>query len=181
MRRPPATLAVDRIASPIGAVIVIADAAGLVAVEFADAEARMQRLLERRYGKADLRPTDDPHGASTRLSAYFAGDLAGLDALPVSAAGTPFQQRIWALLRTIGVGTTTTYGALAARLGTPQASRAVGLANALNPVSIVVPCHRVIGSDASLTGYGGGLERKRWLLEHEGAALPVLRKAAATS
>lgn len=181
MARTPITLDLDRVPSPIGDVIVIADDAGLVAVEFAEHEDRMSRLLHIGYGKPDLRAKTDPHGAATRLKTYFAGDLAAVDALPVSVRGTAFQQRIWMMLRTIAAGTTTTYGTLAARLGKPQACRAVGHANGHNPVSIVVPCHRVIGSDGSLTGYGGGVERKRWLLEHEGARLEPLRKAPKTS
>ena len=92
-----------------------------------------------------------------------------LDALPVAAGGTPFQQQVWALLRRIPVGTTTTYAAIAAEMGRPTAVRAVARANATNPVGIVVPCHRVIGTDGRLVGYAGGLHRKRWLLAHEGA------------
>jgi len=91
--------------------------------------------------------------------------------VPVRAGGTPFQRVVWAALREIPPGRTTSYGQLAARLGRPGASRAVGLANGANPVAIAVPCHRVIGADGTLTGYGGGIERKRWLLEHERASL----------
>ncbi|HEX7389242.1 MAG TPA: methylated-DNA--[protein]-cysteine S-methyltransferase, partial [Acidiphilium sp.] len=106
-------------------------------------------------------------GVRDRLNAYFAGDLAAVDTITVRAAGTGFQHRVWTALRTIPPGTTTSYGELAARLGVPKASRAVGLANGANPISIVVPCHRVIGADGRLTGYGGGIERKAWLLDHE--------------
>ena len=88
-----------------------------------------------------------------------------------NTAGTPFQRAVWAALRAIPVGATTTYGAIAAALGKPGASRAVGMANGSNPVAIVVPCHRVVGANASLTGFGGGLPRKRWLLEHEGVQM----------
>lgn len=115
-------------------------------------------------------PAAAPFAAAARqLDAYFAGELTSFD-LPLALAGTPFQRRVWAALREIPYGQTVTYGQLAARLGSPAASRAVGLANGKNPVSIVVPCHRVIGSDGSLTGYGGGLERKRFLLDLEGGA-----------
>ena len=111
----------------------------------------------------------DPFGARERLTAYFAGEIGAIDALPVDLRGTAFQRAVWTALRRIAPGTTITYSALAARAGRPAAVRAAGHANGRNPVSIVVPCHRVVGSDGSLTGYGGGLERKRWLLAHEGA------------
>ncbi len=101
------------------------------------------------------------------IQAYFDGDLTVLDRVPVRTGGTAFQNLVWAALRQIPAAMTTTYGRLAAQIGRPKACRAVGLANGANPVSIVVPCHRVIGADASLTGYGGGLDRKRWLLDHE--------------
>ncbi len=105
-----------------------------------------------------------------QLTAYFAGELTDFD-LPLAPRGTDFQLRVWAALRTIPYGQTTSYGELAAQLGNPGASRAVGLANGRNPIAIIVPCHRVIGSDGGLTGYGGGLDRKRWLLDHERAGL----------
>jgi len=108
--------------------------------------------------------------AIDQLGAYFAGELTDFD-LRLAPHGTDFQRRVWAALRTIPYGTTTSYGELAAELGNPGASRAVGLANGRNPIAIIVPCHRVIGSDGTLTGYGGGLDRKRWLLDHEQAVL----------
>src|ERR1043166_8417273 len=101
-----------------------------------------------------------------QLDAYFARELRVV-ALPLSAKGSGFQQRVWDQLRTIPFGETWSYGALARKLGDPNASRAVGLANGRNPIGIIVPCHRVIGANGSLTGYGGGIERKRWLLAHE--------------
>ncbi len=104
--------------------------------------------------------------ARAQLQAYFAGELRDFE-LPLAANGTPFQQRVWRALCDIPYGETISYGELARRIGQPAASRAVGLANGQNPISIVVPCHRVIGANGSLTGYGGGLERKRWLLAHE--------------
>jgi methylated-DNA-[protein]-cysteine S-methyltransferase len=109
----------------------------------------------------------DPAGLSTALRAYFAGDLHAIDGLPVALVGTEFQRAVWAALREIPCGDTWSYGAVARRIGKPAAVRAVGLANHANPVAIVVPCHRVVGGDGSLTGYGGGLDRKRWLLAHE--------------
>jgi methylated-DNA-[protein]-cysteine S-methyltransferase len=111
-----------------------------------------------------------------QLQAYFAGDLTGFD-LPMSTHGTEFQCRVWAALCDIPYGETISYGELARRVGNPKASRAVGLANGRNPIAIVVPCHRVIGADGSLTGYGGGLERKVWLLEHEAAHGPGAAQA----
>jgi len=104
------------------------------------------------------------------LCRYFEGDIDCLGAIPWRSAGTPFQRKVWTGLTKIPAGETRSYGALAAKLGCPSAVRAVGMANGANPISVVVPCHRVIGSDGSLTGYGGGLDRKRWLLRHEGAA-----------
>jgi len=120
--------------------------------------------------------TADPRGfeaAVEQLAAYFAGELTEFD-LPLALAGTPFQQRVWAELRLIPFGETVSYGELAQRLGQPTASRAVGLANGKNPVSIIVPCHRVVGSGGSLTGYGGGLPRKRYLLDFEQGTFALL-------
>jgi len=127
--------------------------------------------LRRRYGpdQVELTPATGVSAARRALEAYFAGDLSAIDDLPVMTTGTAFQSEVWAALRDIPAGSTTSYGALAARIGRPKAVRAVGLANGANPIGVVVPCHRVIGADASLTGYGGGLDRKRWLLAHEGA------------
>lgn len=162
-------LLTDRVSSPIGEVCVVSDGRSLRAVEFADEQDRMTALLARRGLGAHLEARDDPQGFSSALRAYFDGRIDALDALPVEAGGTPFQRAVWAALRAIPVGSTCSYGALAARLGRPRASRAVGAANGLNPVAIVVPCHRVIGANGRLTGYAGGVERKRWLLAHEGA------------
>ncbi len=105
------------------------------------------------------------------LEAYFDGELDALDALDVAKPGTPFQREVWAELRRIPCGQTISYAELAQRIGRPKAVRAVGMANGANPISIVVPCHRVIGANGTLTGYGGGLDNKRWLLVHEGALL----------
>ncbi|HEY4380710.1 MAG TPA: methylated-DNA--[protein]-cysteine S-methyltransferase [Acidobacteriaceae bacterium] len=163
-------LLTDRIETPIGTLILVADARGNLRVtDWTDHESRMLQLLERHYGKNGFRlePARNPHGLTDPLRRYFAGDLAAIDTLPVETAGTPFQREVWRALRDIPVGTTTSYGQLAQRIGRPAAVRAVGLANGANPIGVVVPCHRVIGSNGSLTGYGGGLERKRWLLHHE--------------
>ena len=129
---------------------------------------RMLRQLRRQYGvEIALEPVTNPGGVTTALAAYFAGNLAAIDPLPVETAGTPFQRAVWKALRTIPCGTTVSYSELARRIGRQSAVRAVGFANGSNPVSIVVPCHRVVGSNGALTGYGGGLDRKRWLLAHE--------------
>jgi methylated-DNA-[protein]-cysteine S-methyltransferase len=120
-----------------------------------------------------LAPASNPGGLTAAMSAYFGGDLAAIDMLPVETGGTPFQRSVWRALRDIPCGTTISYAELARRIGRPSAVRAVGLANGSNPVGIVVPCHRVIGSNGTLTGYGGGIERKRWLLAHE-RATPTL-------
>ncbi len=161
----------DRIDSPVGTILIVVDSGQLCSLDFADYEQRMMTLLERRYGPVHLTPTADPCGFSSRIRDYFAGDYHALDDIPVNTGGTAFQQQAWSTLRSIPVGTTMTYGELAATLGKPTAYRAVGGTNALNPVAIVLPCHRVVGTNASLTGYAGGLERKQWLLKHEGHVL----------
>jgi methylated-DNA-[protein]-cysteine S-methyltransferase len=148
--------------------VLVVDGDALCACDFADTEGRMRELLVRRYGALSLDPTSDPHGFSSQLRAYFQGDQHSLEDIPVTLGGTPFQQLVWSALRRIPVGTTLTYAQLAAELGQPTAYRGVGAANARNPAGIVVPCHRLLGSDGSLTGYSGGTWRKRWLLEHEG-------------
>ncbi len=157
----------DRLESPIGTILLVTDGEALCALDFLDFEPRMRRLLKLYYGLQPLLEKPENLGIKRSLTAYFSGDLNSLDNLIVRTEGTAFQQRVWAQLREIRAGTTITYGALAKRIGRPSASRAVGLANGSNPIAIVIPCHRVIGSSGALTGYGGGIERKRWLLKHE--------------
>jgi methylated-DNA-[protein]-cysteine S-methyltransferase len=165
-------LQLDRLPSPIGMMLVVFDGeARLRALHLDDDEPRLRRMLTRYYGTCDLAAGRAPAAIAAPLDAYFNGELNALDAIPVMTAGTPFQRRVWAALRTIPPRATTSYGELAASIGAPGASRAVGLANGANPVAVVVPCHRVIGANGSLTGYGGGLHRKHWLLAHEGAIL----------
>ena len=165
------TLFIDGFESPIGSVHVVSDGRALCALEFGAPEARLLPLLHARFDPAvALRDADDPLGLVSRTQAFFAGELAALDGAALDGGGTQFQRRVWEALRRIPAGTTVTYGAVAALLGVPRASRAVGAAIGRNPVSIAVPCHRVIGAGGSLTGYAGGLERKRWLLAHERAA-----------
>jgi methylated-DNA-[protein]-cysteine S-methyltransferase len=167
---PPETLLTDRYPTPVGEAILVFDERGrLRALDFFDHEGRMQRLLLRHYGMVSLQRAPAPAAIANALDAYFRGRLDALTAIPRCTAGTPFQRTVWEALCTIPPGTTLSYLALAQRIGRPAAVRAVGLANGANPIGIVVPCHRVIGADGSLTGYGGGLPRKRWLLEHEGA------------
>ena len=160
-------LLLSHVASPIGMIMLVTDGEALRALEFQDHEPRMHRLLRLQYGSYVLTPIRDAGEPGRGIKAYFDGDVAALDRLAVHTAGTEFQRLVWAELRRIPPGTTTTYSQLAARIGRAKASRAVGLANGSNPVAIVVPCHRVVGADASLTGYGGGLERKAWLIAHE--------------
>ena len=131
----------------------------------------LARLLERWYPGEHTAVAVDPAGAASALSAYFAGDLQALADIPVVLHGTPFQRRVWERLREVPAGRTATYGAIAAAIGARSAVRAVGAANGANPVSIIVPCHRIIGATGGLVGYGGGLERKRWLLDHESRRL----------
>jgi methylated-DNA-[protein]-cysteine S-methyltransferase len=129
----------------------------------------MHRLLARHCGEYQLKKVRNAGGFTTLLKAYFDGDLPALADIPTATSGTPFQKKVWAALRKIPVGTTATYQTIARRIGKPLACRAVGLANGANPVALIIPCHRVIGANNRLGGYGGGLDRKQWLLTHEGA------------
>lgn len=129
----------------------------------------MRRMLQRHYGDdaARLRETTHSSALGRSLKAYFEGDIDAITGASTATNGTAFQRKVWDALRAIPAGRPISYGVLAARIGKPKAVRAVGLANGANPIAIFVPCHRVIGADNSLTGYGGGLDRKRWLLQHE--------------
>ncbi|MEO7094089.1 MAG: methylated-DNA--[protein]-cysteine S-methyltransferase [Polyangiales bacterium] len=154
--------------SPLGVLHVYATDVGVCAIQPLDGRMQAEPHVLRHFA-GQARASGDPFAAAGKLARYFGGELDALDDLPLDLQGTPFQLDVWAALRTIPVGTTTSYGALAHALGRPQASRAVGMANGKNPVMIVVPCHRVIGASGALTGYAGGLERKAWLLRHERA------------
>ncbi len=161
-------LTLDTYHSPLGEILFVSDSDGaLRALDFVDYEQRLNRLLRLHYGAYQLDPAPAPLAVVNALTGYFAGDLDAVAKLRVATGGTPFQREVWAALRRIPAGRTTTYGELAVQLGRSGASRAVGLANGSNPIAIVVPCHRVIASNGALTGYAGGLQRKRWLLEHE--------------
>ena len=169
---PPETLTLDRVATPVGEVLLVTDAEGAVrALDFADFEARMLRLLGRHSPRFSLTDGRAPDTIRRAVEAYFAGDFGELDGVAVKTGGTAFQRTVWAALRAIPAGETRSYGQLAAAIGSPKAVRAAGLANGQNPVAVIVPCHRVIGANGTLTGYAGGLERKRWLLRHEGVTV----------
>lgn len=159
----------DRVKTPIGDEILVAGEDGALRMMWFDDPGRgdWRKPFLARYPDTELVARKDPHGLSTALKSYFAGEVFVLDKMPVVFTGTPFQVKVWKALRTIPCGMTLSYGALAQRIREPKAVRAVGLANGANPIGVVVPCHRVIGSDGSLTGYGGGLPRKKWLLAHE--------------
>ena len=161
---------IDRIKTPIGVMLLVADEAGkLRAIDWSEFEPRMLRFLRLYCGKDGFRleSAHNPHGLRDKIESYFGGDVGAIDNMAVETGGTTFQQSVWKELRNIPGGSPISYRTLAERIARPTAVRAVGLANGSNPVGVVVPCHRVIGSNGSLTGYGGGLERKRWLLDHE--------------
>jgi len=167
-----------RMETPVGPIVV---AWSVHAVVFLDMEAIVERqswktrmvreepALEKRFGGVELIPASSTAGPMQELARYFAGDVAALDAIAVNTAGTPFQEQIWKGLRRIPAGKTLTYGEIATKAGRPGAARGAGGAVGSNPIAIIIPCHRIIGANERLTGFGGGLVRKRWLLRHEGA------------
>jgi methylated-DNA-[protein]-cysteine S-methyltransferase len=160
----------ERFGTPTGAMLIATDdRQRLRAADWEDHEDRMHRLLQRYYGAdaISLQKTSRASGNRRALEAYFEGDIDAIDRAKTATNGTDFQKAVWDELRRIPAGQTISYADLAARIGRPKAVRAVGLANGANPIAIFVPCHRVIGANKTLTGYGGGLERKRWLLQHE--------------
>ena len=170
--KPPETFGLDRLQTPIGTALLVTDGDGVLrALDWQEYEPRMKDLLRLQCGAVALKDARSPKALRSALAGYFKGDLDRLKEIEWRVGGTPFQQKVWAALPTIPVGTTMSYGAMAAKLDVPKAIRAVGHANGSNPISVVVPCHRLIGSNGSLVKYGGGLERKRWLLKHEGVAL----------
>jgi methylated-DNA-[protein]-cysteine S-methyltransferase len=167
--KPPESFSVDRLTTPIGPALVVTDTAGaLRAFDWEDHDARIRELLRLQYGAVELKQSRMPASIKAALSAYFKGDLDALTAIEWRIAGTLFQQKVWNALPKIPAGKTMTYGALATKLGSPNAMRAVGHANGSNPISVVIPCHRLIAANGSLVKYGSGLARKRWLLTHEG-------------
>lgn len=163
---------VEEFASPIGPLMLVSGGGLVRALEFEGYQERLERLLAAHWG-GPVRLGPQPRASDFRrhVEDYFLGDLHAVDSIPVETGGTEFQRIVWRALRSIPPGHTSSYGALAARIGRPKAVRAVGVANSRNPVAIIVPCHRVVGANGSLTGYAAGLERKEWLLQHEGARL----------
>ena len=164
------TLQLGTIESPIGRLLLAARDGRTCLLHFDASERSARAALSRWYPTDAIERSADPAGAAT-LRRYFDGDLNALDAVDVEMNGTDFQKRVWAALRRVRAGQTTSYASIAKSIGAPAAVRAVGAANGANPVAIIVPCHRIIGANGSLTGYGGGLRRKEWLLRHERARL----------
>lgn len=157
--------------TPIDALTLAARGGRLCLLHFGSKEAPVRQTLNRWYPGDSVEHRPDPAGAATALAKYFSGQFDALNAIEVELNGTAFQQRVWNALRAVPAGRTASYTDIAVAIGASTAVRAVGAANGANPVAIVVPCHRIIGSNGSLTGYGGGLRRKEWLLRHEGMRL----------
>jgi len=169
----PETLILDRIATPIGEALVVTDETGtLRAFDFGDHADRMARLMRRHYARQPVAGAA-PARVREAIDRYFAGEIAQVHGLAWATAGTLFQRSVWRALADIPHDRTVSYGDIARAIGNPTAVRAVGLANGSNPVAIVVPCHRVVGSTGALTGYAGGIDRKRWLLAHEAGERPL--------
>jgi methylated-DNA-[protein]-cysteine S-methyltransferase len=165
-------LTLSHIETPTGPMMLLLDEEKSVRLfEWVDHQARMDRLLARHYPTTSFSVSEEtaPEPYHRAIQAYFAGELNALNTLPIAFGGTVFQQTVWQALQTIPAGRTLSYGQLAALIGNPKGMRAVGLANGANPIALIVPCHRVIGANGTLTGYGGGMERKHWLLRHEGS------------
>ena len=154
--------------SPIGELTVAARGSKVCLVHFGPENEKVRAALSSWYPDHAIEPAADPGGVVAVLGRYFGGDMTSLDEVEVELHGTDFQRRVWLALRSVAAGTTSSYAELARKVEAPAAVRAVGAANGANPVAVVLPCHRIIGSNGTLTGYGGGLDRKRWLLNHEG-------------
>lgn len=169
-------LTMEELPSPLGMLYLVARGPALCVLAFEDGWDRERAALRRRFGPDMVPAAGVPAPLRRALVRYFDGDLAAIDEVPVDLDGTPFQRRVWAVLRHVPAGATASYGDIAAAVGQPRAVRAVGAANGRNPVPIVVPCHRVIAANGTLHGYGGGLHRKRWLLDHEGALSPLFAR-----
>ncbi|WP_296166846.1 methylated-DNA--[protein]-cysteine S-methyltransferase [uncultured Brevundimonas sp.] len=170
-KTPPETLTLDRIDTPVGQVLLVTDADGVVrALDFHDFEPRMMRLLARHCGAFELVEGKAPAEIRDAVLTYLSGDARALEQVKTRTAGTAFQRAVWSALRAIPPGQTRTYAQIAQAVGSPRAVRATGMANGQNPIALIVPCHRVIGANGTLTGYAGGVERKRWLLAHEAAS-----------
>lgn len=165
-------LVVDEMRSPVGVLYLVSRGAALCGLAFEDRWQRERAALGRRFGGVTLESGKAP-AIRQALDEYFAGNIGGIERIAVDPGGTAFQERVWTELRRIPAGSTRTYADIASAIGQPTATRAVGMANGRNPVAIVIPCHRVIGASGKLRGYGGGVDRKRWLLEHENALSPL--------
>jgi methylated-DNA-[protein]-cysteine S-methyltransferase len=159
----------DFLESPIGVMQLVANEKAVVLLDFADNSERISKLLEKRFMAYTLKPRELPW--TNAVKNYFTGELEALHGIPTDTGGTDFQQAVWQALQKIPIGRTWSYLEMAKHIGKPAATRAVGMTNGMNPISLILPCHRVIGSNGKLTGYAGGLERKRWLLEHENKGL----------
>lgn len=172
-------LAYEIVESPIGPLVLVSGAdATLHVAEFADQPQRIRTALARHGTGFDALPRrEGPSIAALALSTYFAGSIGAIDEIAAAGAGTPFQKAVWQALRRVPCGQSMAYSAMAEHLGRPNAARAVGHANGANPIAVVVPCHRLVGASGALTGYGGGVERKRWLLSHEAEHVARLRRA----
>lgn len=162
---------ITRMDTPIGTLEASVVDGALCEVRFDDRWGSGKDVVARRFPDADVVAADDPGGVTAALRRYFDGDVRAIDDLPVDVAGTPFQEAVWKALRTVGAGETVTYGDLARHVGNPKAVRAVGTAVGSNPVGIVLPCHRIVPASGGVGNYGGGVDRKRWLLAHEGATI----------
>ncbi len=161
--------------SPLGDIILVLDGETIVICEFADRKQRVERQLAQYYSDRGVTTGDCPAAITDVFDAYFAGDRDALNGLKTAPMGTDYERRVWQDLKSIKAGLTDSYGGMAKRLN--SSARAIGRANGRNPIGLIHPCHRVIGADGSLTGYAGGLERKEWLLRHEGAILDLGAKA----
>ena len=157
--------------TPIGLLTLAAFHGRICLLHFDASERAARAALAKWYPTEQVEKVLDPGAAAAVLRRYFDGDISALDDVPVEMNGTDFQKKVWGALRGVRAGQTSSYAAIAKRIGAPAAVRAVGAANGANPVAIIVPCHRIIGANGSLTGYGGGLRRKEWLLRHEKARL----------
>ena len=161
----------DTVSSPIGHIAVVADGEELVFLDFEDNQERKLTLLKRRFGEVTLNDERNVLGMRDRIARYFQGDREAFDGIKLSAGGTDFQRQVWQALCDIPWGQSISYDQLARDIGNGSAIRAAASANARNPISIIVPCHRVIGKNGSMRGYAGGVDRKVWLLRHEGALI----------
>ena len=168
MNRVTATqLHIEDIETPIGEFRIVSSSLGLCDADWLDRWEEKEQRLKKRFAKPIYKDHSDPHRVGTKLRKYFAGDAGALTGIALDAFGTEFQHSVWNSMQSIKPGKTLSYGKLAEKIRRPKASRAVGRASASNPIALVVPCHRVVGSTGAVTGYAGGVWRKQWLLEHE--------------